>query len=205
MEDSIDDWKALLKTRKVTENMMRWMGTFVEPCHHDCCFASDCAVISCSSCFKKLTSLSHPLERYQCKDCIETSQAGGELCGPTYCADCFHNGEVLHFHSMFCRIEDTTGQHSFVKRDIGVSEQRALEMEDFISWVSAEGEVASSCCICCSDFEPTGEAIASRRVCPPGCNGSHDDSRFNFNKGWIPIPGAAYCGDCAMERWVSCL
>jgi hypothetical protein len=204
MDNELIEWMDKLSRKPVTENMMRWMTTFETVCDRDCCYSPDCAVISCSNCFTKLTSLCHPLERFVCMECCTVNAKGDfEICGPMFCSQCFDNRDVLHFHNKFCRVTEFTGQHLIIVRNFGVAEQRTLVIDDLVSWECSGDSSAdhiTSCCICCEDFSPSGP-MSSRRVCPPGCSGGHDDCLFDSNKGWVAIPGAAYCGECAMQRY----
>jgi hypothetical protein len=68
---SLASWQCAVPAEQPTENMMKWMRHYAQPCPLLCCRSPDCATIQCSSCSKSLTSAigSLPALRYECGEC----------------------------------------------------------------------------------------------------------------------------------------
>ena len=181
-------WRATLVERDPTENMMRWMRSYETPCRFACCYSSECAMIMCSHCHKSLTADGRMQTRWQCMECpvLPPDEPSRR---PEFCEDCWHNPDVLHWHSNFCKV-DAKGVHTGVHREIGVAASTTIQEADLTEY---PGEVGPDtlCFICYCGFEADGE---ERPRGPPGCIKGHGEGIFHPEKGLENVgPAHAEC------------
>lgn len=199
---SLEQWQTIAPAEEPTENMMKWMRHFEQPCHLLCCRAPDCASIQCLFCRKSLTSAmgAPPALRFECAECqpvgSESFTTGTVVIvsATTMCSDCFHDGRVAaHRHSArFLRV-DEAGRHTVTSRPVPPSPVRELLIQDFAPVLDQQGQ----CPICGDDFSAQSPAV-SAALCRKGhgaaCNRDSDgrmcapyDSRSFF------------CGECSLS------
>ena len=124
-EIDLSIWYNSLAFKEPTENMMRWMKSYLVPCKKICCHSTMCGVMRCSSCAKSLTTTFPPKTKYYCMICkipvptddVETSGSSSKQDlqheSPIFCADCFLSDKIKHDHDVFCKV-DSKGVHEKV-------------------------------------------------------------------------------------------